>query len=61
MVVAQPRIRLGKGDARISLGFCDINGSSNLGQKKKGGLCHPSEKTDKYQDLAKELKKNYGG
>ena len=32
MIYAQPRIRLRKWDARSSLGFWDINVSSNLGQ-----------------------------
>ena len=46
MVYAQPRIRLGEGEAQNSVRFQDTNRSSNLGQTTR-----PSDSQQKEENL----------
>ena len=53
MVCARPRISLRKWDAQNSLGFCDTNGLSNLGQTTRHGDRHQKiNRTWRIEDFA---------
>ena len=55
MVYAQPRIRPRKCNVQNSLGFCDSNGSFNLGQTTRPG--HRQKKKKKRKKKKKKEKK----
>ena len=59
MVYAKPKMNPGEWDALCSPGLWGTNGSPNLSQRRRhsDNQQQKQKKGDKYQDLARELKK----